>query len=164
MLESFRKRPGRKTKEVRLTDVIPAKAGIQSGFPLSKGMTNVLKGLHIRKASLTSRKLAKHIAQYAADTKAEDIIILDLRSVANFCDFFVIVTGTSNRHLNAIVDDINEGSSALGVQATAKHSRNDSDWVIADYGDVVVHVFTKEAREFYQLEYLWREAKPVKWE
>lgn len=95
-----------------------------------------------------------------------------MRNVANFCDYFVICTGNSDRQVKAIADGIELGLNDLGVKIRYKHGlksavqRNADDeqagaWALLDMGDVVVHVFEPNAREFYSLEYLWRDAPEV---
>ena len=112
------------------------------------------------------------IVGFAQDTKAENIKILDMRNVANFCDYFVICTGNSDRQVKAIADHIELGLHELGIKIRYKHglkgpaTRNADDelagaWALLDMGDVVVHVFEPNAREFYSLEYLWRDAPEV---
>ena len=87
-----------------------------------------------------------------------------MRKVANFCDYFVLCSGTSDRHLRAIADGIDLGLRDAGLGKYKLEGLRDSSWVVCDTGDVVAHVFHKNAREFYGLEYLWQEAKKVKWE
>ena len=123
-----------------------------------------MKGLKIRKASLTSRQLAKRIAELALDKKAEDIVVLDMRKLVNFCDYFVICSGTSNRHAQAVADGIEEGLQDMGLNVKISSGMHRSAWVVCDLGDVVAHVFETSVREFYNLEYLWREAKHLTWE
>jgi len=117
--------------------------------------------LVIKKASLTSRKTAKLVAELASDKKAQDIVTLDMRKVVNFCDYFVICSGNTDRQVRAIADNIDEQFSERGMTLRFKQGLKRSDWVIFDAGDVVVHIFQKDAREFYGLEYLWKEAKEV---
>ena len=125
---------------------------------------SVLKGLPtIRKASLTSKKIVKSIAEFASDKKAENIVVLDMRKVVNFCDYFVICSGNSTTQNKAIADAIEEGLRKLGVNLRLSQGFKNATWIVLDAGDVVVHVFEKETREFYQLEYLWQEAKTVDW-
>ena len=119
--------------------------------------------MNIRKASLTSRQLAKRIAELALDKKAEDVIVLDMRKLVNFCDFFVICSGTSVRHAQAVANGIEEGLRQTGLKAKLSRRAGQS-WIVYDLGDVVVHVFETNVREFYNLEYLWRDAKQIKWE
>ena len=111
---------------------------------------------------MTSRKLAKIVAELASDKKAQDILILDMRKMVNFCDYFVICSGNTNRQVRAIADHIDDEMGEVGMPLRFKQGLKNSDWVIFDAGDVVVHIFAKEMREFYGLEYLWREAKEVK--
>lgn len=95
-----------------------------------------------------------------------------MRNVANFCDYFVICTGNSDRQVKAIADGIELGLNDLGVKIRYKHGlkgviQKNADeeqvgaWALLDMGDVVVHVFEPNAREFYSLEYLWRDAPEV---
>ena len=115
-----------------------------------------------KKASLTPRNTAKLIAGFASDKKAEDILVLDMRQKVNFCDYFVICSGNTDRHVRAIADGIDEALEQIG-QKTRFEPRGQSLWVVLDLGDVIVHVFQKQMRQFYRLEYLWREAKKVSW-
>lgn len=118
----------------------------------------------IKKTPLTSLKLAKTAAKLASDKKAEDITVLDMRHVVNFCDYFVIATGTSTRQAQSIAEGVAEGFEQLGAKITRKEGFREGHWVLVDVGDVVVHVFEKETRDFYGLDHLWQDAKPVKWE
>jgi ribosome-associated protein len=114
-------------------------------------------------------QLVQSVVKFAQDKKADDIRILDMREVANFCDFFVICTGTSDRQVKAIADGIEEGLDEVGVSIRYKQGLKGAikqygaetvgAWALLDMGDVVVHVFEPDAREFYSLEYLWRDAK-----
>lgn len=108
--------------------------------------------------------LARAIANFASDKKAEDILVLDMREVVNFCDYFVISSGNTDRHVKAIADGIEEGLRDSGIKIKLREGLKQCDWVILDAGDVVVHTFVNDLREFYGLEYLWQEAKKIKWE
>ena len=116
-----------------------------------------------KRALITSRKLAKLIAGFASDKKAEDITILDMRKVVNFCDFFVLCTGNSDRQIRAIAKGIDEGLEGLDIEIRHKQGVRDGRWVLRDLGSVVTHIFDSETREFYGLDYLWQEAKRVNW-
>jgi len=98
----------------------------------------------------------------AADKKAADIIVLDLRQIASFAEYFIIATGSNQRQVQAIADEIEE---QLKKQVSTRPVRiegyNTAEWVLMDYGDFIVHIFNKEAREFYDLERLWRDAGKV---
>ena len=103
--------------------------------------------------------LARLIADYAADKKAIDIAELDLRGVLGFTDFFVICTGNTDRQTKAIHDGIHQGlKKQHGLLPRRVEGLGEARWILMDYLDVVVHVFTPEAREFYRLEQLWGEA------
>jgi ribosome-associated protein len=107
---------------------------------------------------VTPEELAAAIAGYAAEIKAEDLVELDLRGVLGYTDYFVICTGRSDRQVKAIHDRILEGMKKdHGVLAQRVEGVAEARWVLLDYLDVVVHVFTPETREFYGLERLWGE-------
>jgi ribosome-associated protein len=107
---------------------------------------------------VTPEELAAAIAGYAADVKAEDLVELDLRGVLGYTDYFVICTGRSDRQVKAVHDRILEGlKKDHGVLAQRVEGLAEARWVLLDYLDVVVHVFTPETREFYGLERLWGE-------
>ena len=92
---------------------------------------------------ITPEEIAASVAEYAGELKALDIVQLDLREVISYTDYFLICSGRSDRQVK-------------GVECLSK-----SDWVLMDYVDVIVHVFTPEVREFYRLETLWGEAPSV---
>ncbi|VAW16276.1 Ribosomal silencing factor RsfA [hydrothermal vent metagenome] len=101
------------------------------------------------------------MAEFANDSKAEDILVLDMRKIVNYCDYFVIASGTSDRHTRAIADNIEQELYPKGVGFALKQGRDKGEWICFDSGDVVLHVFQKQMREFYALEHLWAEAKNV---
>jgi ribosome-associated protein len=94
----------------------------------------------------------------ASAKKAEKIMILDLRHTSAFTDVFVVCTGQNSRQVRAIVDSVEDALKALGQRAVAVEGYRGSEWVLVDYFDFVVHVFTPETREFYALERLWGSA------
>lgn len=87
-----------------------------------------------------------------------------MRKVVNYCDYFVLCSGNTDRQARAIADHIQESLKELNIRLHRREGLSKADWVIVDIGDVVAHVFQKRVREFYQLEYLWQDAKSVKWE
>ena len=97
----------------------------------------------------------------ASDKKALDTVVLDLREVASFTDYFVITSGTNVRQVQAIADDVVEQLKKKGTRAARVEGYNTAEWVLVDYGDFIVHVFEDKARRFYDLERLWRDAKRV---
>jgi ribosome-associated protein len=97
----------------------------------------------------------------ASDKKALDPVVLDLREVASFTDYFVITSGSNERQVQAIADEVFERLKKAGSPAARVEGRQTAEWILLDYGDFVVHVFDEKARRFYDLERLWREAKRV---
>ena len=98
----------------------------------------------------------------AADKKAIDIVGLDLRDIASFTEFFVIATGNNQRQVQAIADEINEQlKKQLQTRPVRIEGYTSAEWVLLDYGDFVFHIFNGEAREFYDLARLWRDARKV---
>ena len=95
----------------------------------------------------------------AAEKKAIDLTVLDLRGVATFTDFFIIATGANKRQMQAIADEVVEQLKRNGTRAARVEGYQAAEWILVDYGDFIVHVFDEKARRFYDLEYLWREAK-----
>lgn len=89
------------------------------------------------------------------DLKGQDIVSLDVSELTSITDFMVIVSGTSNRHVKALVDAVVEAAKASGNPPLGVEGRESMEWVLLDAGDVLVHVMQKEAREFYDLERLW---------
>ncbi len=106
----------------------------------------------------SSKKCARRCAELAADVRAEDIIILDLRKISGVADYFVIATGGADTQLRAISDRIEEGLAQDGQDAWHREGYENGQWIVLDYVDVVCHIFLKERREFYQLERLWGDA------
>ena len=97
----------------------------------------------------------------ASDKKALDPVVLDLREVASFTDYFVIASGTNQRQVQAVADEVVEQLKKEGTRAARVEGYNTAEWVLVDYGDFVVHVFEEKARRFYDLERLWRDAARV---
>jgi len=103
-------------------------------------------------------------AKTAADNKAQNIVVLDLRGVTPVFDFFVISTAASRRQVHTIVEDTDAALRAVGDQRLSVEGYESSKWVVQDYGDVVVHVFDTDTRDYYNLEELWADAETIDWE
>jgi len=95
----------------------------------------------------------------ALDKKAQDAVVLDLGEVCSFTDYFLLCTGTSTRHNQAIAEHIEETLKKDGVRPLHIEGRTEGEWILLDYVDFVVHIFSARAREFYDLERLWRSGK-----
>jgi len=97
----------------------------------------------------------------AESKKATDIKVLDLTGVTSFADFFVICTGANAKQVQAITDEIGLQLKQAGEMPNSMEGYNQADWVLVDYGDLLIHVFSTKAREYYGLERLWRNARNV---
>jgi ribosome-associated protein len=105
--------------------------------------------------------IARNAARLAADLKATDILVLDLRGVTDMTDYFVIANGTSDTHVRAVADHVQQGLKAGGVSTTMTEGLTQGRWAVLDYGDCIIHVFHPTLRQYYQLERLWGDGKPV---
>ena len=93
------------------------------------------------------------------DVKAQDIQVIDVREKHSLTDYMIIATGTSNRQINAMAEKVREAVKAKGAQPLGEEGKGDSDWVLLDLNDVIVHMMTAAARQFYDLERLWQGAE-----
>ena len=95
----------------------------------------------------------------ALDKKAQDAVVIELGEICSFTDYFLICTGTSTRHNQTIAEHIEETLKKEGVRPLHVEGHTEGEWILLDYVDFVVHIFTTRAREFYDLERLWRSGK-----
>ena len=105
-----------------------------------------------------AERLRRLVLECLDDMKARDVLDLDVRDRTTITDRFIIATGTSNRHAQAVCDRIVERVRAHGVRPMGVEGRDSADWILIDLGDVVVHVMQDAARKFYDLEELWQAA------
>lgn len=111
-----------------------------------------------------SLQLALAAARTAEENRGADIVVLDVRHLTCIFDYFVIVTGTSRRHLHAISEEIDHkleddlGDARMGIEGYSE-----SRWILLDYGSIVIHMFDQETRDYFALEELWAEGKPIEW-
>ena len=103
--------------------------------------------------------LAHTIVNALEEKKGENIILLDIKEITSFTDYFIICTATSNRMLNALADGVMEKTRIDHNRKGRIEGTPDSGWIIVDYGDIVVHIFDTELRQYYRLEELWDEGK-----
>jgi ribosome-associated protein len=99
--------------------------------------------------------------QAASEKKALDLVVLDLREIASFTDYFILASGANERQVQAIADEVYESLKKAGSGAARVEGYKTAEWVLLDYGDFVFHVFDQKARTFYDLERLWRESRRV---
>ena len=115
----------------------------------------------IEETAIEATTLARRTVELAEDKLASDIVMLNLHNLNAIADYFVICTGESDRQLKAILDAIDEGiGKEFGRNARAEGTP-DTGWVLLDFGDVVVHIFSVAMRDYYRLERLWSKATPV---
>ena len=100
-------------------------------------------------------------AQAASEKKATDIVILDLRQIASFTEYFVLCTGANARQVGAIADSVEEQLRKVGKRPLHTEGYSSAEWILLDYGDFIVHIFSSASRRFYDLERLWRDAGRV---
>jgi ribosome-associated protein len=110
---------------------------------------------------LTARTVAKRIADLMISKKAIDIVILDLKKLTSATDYFVICSADSDTQVKAIADSVQVGMEAQGERVWHQEGYHALRWIVLDYVDVVVHVFHKEERSFYNLDRLWGDAKRI---
>jgi ribosome-associated protein len=108
---------------------------------------------------LYAKTLAKKIAHFALTKKANDVVIMDVRKLTDVADFFVVCSGDSDIQVKAIADAIADGTEKLQTDPWHREGLTQRQWILLDYVDVVVHIFHKEARKYYNLEKLWGDAK-----
>jgi ribosome-associated protein len=116
----------------------------------------------VRTQTDRSLNLALAAAREAEDNRGQEVVVLDMKEQTTAFDYFVVATGTSNRQLRAMSDAIDDVlQKQFGHARLGREGYEDSHWILLDYGSVVVHLFDKNAREFYQLEDLWAGSKRV---
>ena len=110
----------------------------------------------------TPKELALLAAKALSDKKGKEIRVLEIAELTTLADYFVLATGSSNTQLNALVDNVEQVlTEAAGEEPLHREGYRGGTWVLLDYGCIAIHVFNQEAREFYGLERLWQDGKPV---
>jgi len=110
---------------------------------------------------LDKRSLAKHVKvsiKASREKKAEHIVVLNLKNVSSFTDYFVIMQGNYKRQNMAICESIEQKLKKENIKPLSIEGRKNAEWILMDYGDFIIHIFSKEAREYYYLEKLWGDA------
>ena len=114
--------------------------------------------------TLSSLERACLCARVAVENKGRDVCVLDMRGITPLYDFFVLVSGQSRRQVHTLTEEIDAALQEQGDERLGVEGYEASKWVVQDYGDVVVHVFNPDTREYYALEELWADAPRVDWE
>ena len=108
-----------------------------------------------------SAEMVKIAAKALEDKKAEDIRVIDIREISTIADFFVIANGTNANQLAAMRDAVDEELYKAGYHTKQVEGNQNSTWILMDYNDIIVHIFSDESRTFYDLERIWRDGKEV---
>jgi ribosome-associated protein len=103
-------------------------------------------------------------ARVAAENKGRDVLVLDMRRITPIYDFIILATGSSRRQMHAIAEEVDDAMRDVGDHRIGIEGYEASRWIVQDYGDIMVHVFDPEMREYYALEELWADAPRVDWE
>lgn len=111
--------------------------------------------------ALEALDAARLAVEAASEKQAINIVLLDMRSAATFTDYFLICSGDSEKQLKAIYDAIEETLKKAGARPVYREGSSDSGWMLLDYGDLVVHIFSPFEREYYQFDELWKSAAPI---
>ena len=110
---------------------------------------------------MNSKELMEKVVKCMDSKKAIDIKVLDISKITTMADYFVICQGGSNTQMKAIADEVDQKLSEAGVKPFGREGMNTAYWILMDYSDVIVHIFTSESRSFYSIENLWSDAEVV---
>ncbi|TCL58527.1 ribosome-associated protein [Kineothrix alysoides] len=108
-----------------------------------------------------SKKMTKLAIEALEDKKAEDIRVIDISDVSIIADYFIIASGTNRSQIQALSDNVEEKLGRAGLNLKQMEGYDTANWVLLDFGDIIVHVFDKENRLFYDLERIWRDGKQI---
>src|SRR5688500_8810615 len=111
----------------------------------------------------SARQFAVQSARLAANTRCHNVVVLDVSGISPVTDFLVLATGTSPRQMKTVCDEVEEMAEAQGQRAFSRVGDDSANWTCIDFIDVVVHVFSEDARSYHDLDGLWGDAKPVEW-
>lgn len=120
-----------------------------------------MKQLRKEYQDMEGMELASICSRLAKDNKAEDVVTLDVREMSSFSDYFVIMSGRSTRHVQALAEGLEGELRSKRIKTSRAEGLQEGHWVLLDFGDVIVHVFYHEQRNFYDLEGLWHDAPRV---
>jgi ribosome-associated protein len=112
-------------------------------------------------ATATNEEIARAAVEEASEKLGADIVLLDTQGISTFADFFVIISGETDRHIESMAEDISRRSRKMGIHVTHREGSGKGGWVLIDFTGVVIHLFTREQREHYGLEQLWARATEI---
>jgi ribosome-associated protein len=143
----------------RRREHLPARSATAEGGPLSSA---IAKQEPTARAAVAVER-ARICARVAEDNKGRDVVILDMRPITPLYDFFILITGMSRRQIHTIAEEIDDALRAEGETRDSIEGYEAGKWVVQDYGDIVVHVFDQDSRQYYALEDLWADAPRLPW-
>jgi ribosome-associated protein len=117
-----------------------------------------MKKVQKKYRELPAEELVKKICRVAKNSKAENVVALDVRGISSFADYFVIMSGTSTRHVNGLSNTIDKEIASKRMMDGNTEGLSDGHWVLLDFDDIIIHIFHKETRQYYDLEGLWHDA------
>ena len=113
---------------------------------------------------MTSLELARKAATFLDSKKAEKLNVIEVDSISSLADYFVIATGNNNTHVRALADELDERMKAEGMPPARREGYRSNSWILLDWGNVVVHIFTQEGRDFYDRDRLWADGNKIDWQ
>lgn len=136
---------------------------VQRFFPSKEGWKTI-QTKQQTSAKLSARQRAVLAARVAADSRGRDVLVLDMRKLVDWVDYLVIVTGSSRRQIKTFAEEVEKSFEYVGDRRIGIAGNDSGAWYVLDFADVVVHLFSDEKRDYYQLEHLWADAERVPWE
>ena len=110
---------------------------------------------------MEAKEMAKLAIKSLEDKKAEDIKVIDISDISTIADYFIIASGKNRSQIQAVCDNVEEAMGRAGVSMKQTEGYKNANWVLMDYGDIIVHIFDTENRLFYDLERIWRDGKEI---
>lgn len=108
---------------------------------------------------MSSKEIAIKLAELLNSKKAEDIVVIDIAEKSSFADFLVVASGTSDRHIESLIDDVEDLAAQDGVPTKGIEGKNGTGWILLDIGDVIVNIFSREMRSKYNIEKVWADCE-----
>ena len=108
---------------------------------------------------MSSKDIAMKLAELLDNKKAEDIVVIDIAEKSSFADFLVVASGTSDRHIESLIDDVEDLAAQDGVPTKGIEGKNGTGWILLDLGDVIVNIFSREMRSKYNIEKVWADCE-----
>jgi ribosome-associated protein len=142
------------------------RSDLQSSHPLAEGgpLNVATVRSEMTPQARTAIERAGLCARVAEENKARDVAILDMRGITPLYDFLILATGTSRRQIHTLAEEIDAAMHAEGEKRLSIEGYDAGNWVVQDYGDIVVHVFNQDTRDYYALEDLWADAPHLEWQ